>query len=71
MRYEYKINDDIIIKANSFKKCLKKLSSQFKPGENVKISYINKKKHKLLKFIKVKKSDWHIHLRYGIDPLIN
>ena len=57
MRYEYKINDDSIIKANSFKKLLKKLSSQFKPNETVKISYINKKKHKLLKFIKVKKND--------------
>ena len=57
MRYEYKINDDSIIKANSFKKLLKKLSSQFKPNETVKISYTNKKKHKLLKFIKVKKND--------------
>jgi len=57
MRYEYKINDDSIIKANSFKKLLKLLSSKFKAGENVKISYTNKKNHKLLKFIKVKKSD--------------
>ena len=71
MRYEYKINDDSIIKANSFKKLLKKLSSQFKPNETVKISYINKKKHKLLKLIKVKKSDWHIYNVYGIDLLIN
>ena len=57
MRYEYKINDDSIIKANSFKKLLKLLPGKFKPGENVKISYTNKKKHKLLKFIKVKKND--------------
>jgi len=71
MRYSYLINDNETIAANSFKKLLKKLSSQFKPNETVKISYINKKKHKLLKFIKVKKSDWHIHLRYGIDLLIN
>ena len=57
MRYSYLINDNETIAANSFKKLLKKLSSQFKPNETVKISYINKKKHKLLKFIKVKKSD--------------
>jgi len=57
MRYEYKINDDsIIIKANSFKKLLKLLSGKFKPGEVVKISYTNKKNHKLIKFITVKKS---------------
>ena len=65
MRYEYKINDDSIIKANSFKKLLKLLPGKFKPGENVKISYINKKNHKLLKFITVKKSDWHIYICYG------
>ena len=59
MRYSYLINDNETITANSFKKLLKKLSSQFKPNETVKISYINKKKHKLLKFIKVQKSDWH------------
>ena len=59
MRYSYLINDNETIAANSFKKLLKKLSSKFKPNETVKISYINKKKHKLLKFIKVKKSDWH------------
>ena len=57
MRYSYLINDNETIEANSFKKCLKKLSSKFKPNETVKISYINKKKHKLLKFIKVKKTD--------------
>ena len=57
MRYSYLINDNETIEANSFKKLLKILPGKFKPGENVKISYINKKKHKLLKFIKVKKSD--------------
>ena len=56
MRYEYKINDDSIIKANSFKKLLKLLPGKFKPNETVKISYINKNKNKLIKFIKVKKS---------------
>ena len=71
MRYEYKINDDSIIKANSFKKLLKKLSSQFKPNETVKISYTNKKNHKLIKFIKVKKSDWHIYNIYVMYILIN
>jgi hypothetical protein len=57
MRYSYLINDNETIEANSFKKCLKKLSSKFKPNETVKISYTNKKNHKLIKFIKVKKSD--------------
>ena len=71
MRYEYKINDDSIIKANSFKKLLKLLPGKFKPGENVKISYINKKKHKLLKFIKVKKNDWRLSYVYAINLLIN
>ena len=53
MKYSYLINDNETIAANSFKKLLKLLPGKFKPGENVKISYINKKKHKLLKFIKV------------------
>ena len=57
MRYEYKINNDSIIKANSFKKLLELLPGKFKPGESVKISYTNKKNHKLIKFIKVKKTD--------------
>ena len=58
MRYEYKINDDsMVLQANSFKKLLKLLSSKFKAGENVKISYINKKNHKLIKFVKIKKND--------------
>ena len=57
MRYSYLINDNETVAANSFKKCLKILSSKFNPNETVKISYINKKKHKLLKVIKVKKSD--------------
>ena len=57
MRYSYLINDNETIAANSFKKLLKKLSSQFKPNETVKISYFNKKNNKLIKFIKVKKND--------------
>ena len=71
MRYEYKINDDSIIKANSFKKLLKLLSSKFKAGENVKISYTNKKKNKLIKFIKVKKSSWRVIYIYVMYILIN
>ena len=71
MRYEYKINNDSIIKANSFKKLLELLPGKFKPGEVVKVSYLNKKKNQLLKFIKVKKSDWHLSYVYGIDLLIN
>ena len=46
-------------KAMSYKKLLKKLSSNYKDQSVVKISYTNKKNHKLIKFIKVKKSDWH------------
>ena len=71
MRYSYLINDNETIEANSFKKCFKKLSSKFQHTETVKMSYINKKKHELLKFIKVKKTDWHLSYVYNIDLLIN
>ena len=49
MRYEYKINNDSIIKANSFKKLLELLPGKFKPGEVVKVSYLNKKKESAFK----------------------
>ena len=60
MRYSYLIKDEQgkeeEHKAMSYKKLLKKLSSNYK-DKVVKISYTNKKNHKLIKFIKVKKSD--------------
>ena len=61
MRYSYLIKDEQgkeeAHKAMSYKKLLKKLSSYYKDKWEVKISYTNKKNHKLIKFIKVKKSD--------------
>ena len=61
MRYSYLIKDEQDkeekYKAMSYKKLLKKLSSNYKDKSVVKISYTNKKNHKLIKFIKVKKSD--------------
>ena len=60
MSYSYLIKDEQgkeeEHKAMSYKKLLKKLSSNYK-DQVVKISYTNKKNHKLIKFIKVKKSD--------------
>ena len=61
MRYSYLIKDEQDkeekYKAMSYKKLLKKLSSNYKDKSVVKTSYTNKKNHKLIKFIKVKKSD--------------
>ena len=63
MRYSYLIKDEQDkeekYKAMSYKKLLKKLSSNYK-DKVVKISYTNKKNHKLIKFVKIKKSDWFI-----------
>jgi len=60
MRYSYLIKDEQgkeeEYKAMSYKKLLKKLSSNYKDQSVVKISYTNKKNHKLIKFITVKKS---------------
>ena len=62
MRYSYLIKDEQDkeekYKAMSYKKLLKKLSSNYK-DQVVKISYTNKKKNKLIKFVKIKKTDWH------------
>ena len=61
MRYSYLIKDEQgkeeEYKAMSYKKLLKKLSSNYKDQSVVKISYTNKKNHKLIKFVKIKKSD--------------
>ena len=63
MRYSYLIKDEQDkeekYKAMSYKKLLKKLSSNYK-DKVVKISYTNKKNHKLIKFVKIKKTDWFI-----------
>ena len=63
MRYSYLIKDEQDkeekYKAMSYKKLLKKLSSNYK-DQVVKISYTNKKKNKLIKFVKIKKTDWFI-----------
>ena len=60
MRYSYLIKDEQDKeeehKAMSYKKLLKKLSSNYK-DQVVKISYTNKKNHKLIKFVKIKKTD--------------
>ena len=59
MRYSYLIKDEQgkeeEHKAMSYKKLLKKLSSNYKDQSVVKISYTNKKNHKLIKFVKIKK----------------
>jgi hypothetical protein len=61
MRYSYLIKDEQgkeeEHKAMSYKKLLKKLSSNYKDQSVVKISYTNKKNHKLIKFVKIKKTD--------------
>ena len=61
MRYSYLIKDEQDkeekYKAMSYKKLLKKLSSNYKDQSVVKISYTNKKKNKLIKFVKIKKTD--------------
>jgi hypothetical protein len=39
----------------SYKKLLKQLNTKFKPNEIISIKYKNKKDHKLLKYVKVKR----------------
>ena len=57
MRYEYLITDTNknteTIKAMSYKKLLKKLSSKYK-NQLVRIKYINKHKNELIKLVKIK-----------------
>jgi len=57
MRYEYLITDtkknNEVVKAMSYKKLLKKLSSKYS-NQLVKIQYINKHKNKLIKLVKIK-----------------
>tara|TARA_R110000765_G_scaffold162790_1_gene267577 strand:- start:115 stop:297 length:183 start_codon:yes stop_codon:yes gene_type:complete len=56
MRYEYSITDteknNETIKAMSYKKLLKKLSSKYK-NQLVQIKYTNKKNNELIKVVKI------------------
>ena len=58
MRYSYEVKpvegDSKTLHAMSYKKFLRKLSTEFKEGETVKVSYKNKKNHDLVKFVKIK-----------------
>mgnify|MGYP003638059655 CR=1 FL=1 len=60
MRYEYIIKDtdntEEIVKAMSYKKLLKKLSSKYK-NRLVQIKYTNKKNNELIKLVKIKEVD--------------
>ena len=59
MRYTYLIKDqqgkEEEYKAMSYKKLLKQLNNKYKAGEVIRVSYQNKKDHKLLKYVKVKR----------------
>ena len=58
-RYSYNIKDqsgkEEVIQAMSYKKCLKQLNNKYKPSEVIQINYTNKKDHKLLKYVKIKR----------------
>ena len=58
MRYSYEVKpvegDSKTLHAMSYKKFLRKLSTEYKEGETVKVSYKNKKNHDLVKFVKIK-----------------
>ena len=59
MKFIYNIKDEQgkeeTLKAMSYKKLLKQLNTQFKPGEVIQINYTNKKDHELLKYVKIKR----------------
>ena len=59
MRYTYLIKDqqgkEEEYKAMSYKKLLKQLNNKYKAGEVIRVSYQNKKDHKLLKYVKIKR----------------
>jgi len=59
MRYIYNIKDEQgkeeEYKAMSYKKLLKQLNSKYKEGEVIQVKYTNKKDHKLLKYVKIKR----------------
>ena len=58
MRYSYEVKpvegDSKTLYAMSYKKFLRKLQTEFKEGETVRVSYKNKKNHDLVKFVKIK-----------------
>ena len=59
MRYTYLIKDqqgkEEEYKAMSYKKLLKQLNSKYKEGEVIQVQYKNKKQHKMLKYVKIKR----------------
>tara|TARA_R100000654_G_scaffold1539_1_gene5622 strand:- start:30 stop:239 length:210 start_codon:yes stop_codon:yes gene_type:complete len=59
MRYIYNIEDEQgnqeTLQAMSYKKLLKQLNSKYKEGEVIRVSYQNKKRHDLLKYIKIER----------------
>ena len=59
MKFIYNIKDEQgnteTLKAMSYKKLLKQLNTKFKPSEVIQINYTNKKNHKLLKYVKIKR----------------
>ena len=59
MRYTYLIKDqqgkEEEFKAMSYKKLLKQLNSKYKEGEVIQVQYKNKKDHKMLKYVKIKR----------------
>ena len=58
-RYSYNIKDqsgkEEVINCQSYKKLLKQLNSKYKEGEVIRVSYQNKKRHDLLKYVKIKR----------------
>ena len=59
MRYTYLIKDQQgnqeTLQAMSYKKLLKQLNNKYKPGEVIQVKYTNKKDHKMLKYVKIKR----------------
>ena len=57
MRYSYEVKpvegDSKTLYAMSYKKFLRKLQTEFKQGETVRVSYKNKKNHDLVKYVKI------------------
>jgi hypothetical protein len=58
MRYSYEVKpvegETKTFEAMSYKKFLRKLSTEFKVGETVQVRYKNKKGHDLVKYVKIK-----------------
>ena len=58
MRYTYEVKgndgENKTLYAMSYKKFLRKLQTEFKQGETVKVRYKNKKKNDLVKYVEIK-----------------